>query len=262
MEDLNLHLSELKMALSGQSFFCKTNLRDFYRSRSPELSENTFRRILYTLEKRNLIRKIDRGVYTLGNDQPGHQSKKKFIPTFSTELSALSNSIKAAFPFVEYLIWETKILHEFMLHQPGQNQIILETEKETADSVFNFLNDRHGGKVFLQPDRVTFERYILPRTDNIIVSNLITQSPHQKVNDIPCPKMEKILVDIYADDGKFYVFQGQELVRIFETVFERYQISEKALFRYAERRKVGTKIHTFVNRETKIPLFQKSEASQ
>jgi hypothetical protein len=262
MEDLNLHLSELKRALSGQRFFLKTNLRDFYRSRSPELSENTFRRILYTLEKRNLIRKIDRGVYILGNDQPGHQSQKKFIPTFSTELSALSNSIKAAFPFVEYLIWETKILHEFMLHQPGQNQIILETEKETADSVFNFLNDRHGGEVFLQPDRVTFERYILSRTDSIIVSNLITQSPHQKVKDIPCPKLEKILVDIYADDEKFYVFQGQELVRIFETVFERYHISEKALFRYAERRKVGTKIYTFVNRETKIQLIQQSEAGQ
>jgi hypothetical protein len=216
---------------------------------------------LYTLEKRSIIRKIDRGIYTLGNDQPNHQLQKKFIPTFSTELGVLSNSIKAAFPFVEYLIWETKILHEFMLHQPGQNQIILETEKETADSVFNFLNDQHGGKVFLQPDRVTFERYILPRTDNIIVSNLITQSPHQKVNDIPCPKIEKILVDIYADDEKFYVFQGQELIHIFETVFDRYQISEKALFRYADRRKVGIKLHTFVNRKTKIKLLQQSEAS-
>ena len=69
-------------------------------------------------------------------------------------------------------------------------------------------------------------------------------------------------MDIYADDEKFYVIQGQELIRIFETVFERYHISEKALFRYAERRKVGTKIYTFVNRETKIQLIQQSEASQ
>ena len=260
MEDLTLHLSELKRAFSGRSFFRKTELRDFYRSRSAELSGKTFRRILYALEKGDLIRKIDIGVYTLGNDQPGHQSQKKFIPTFSTELSALSNSIKAAFPFVEYLIWETKILHEFMLHQPGQNQTILEAEKETVDSVFNFLNDRHGGKVFLQPDRVTFERYILPRADSIIVSVLITQSPHQKVNDIPCPKMEKILVDIFADDKIFYVFQGQELVHIFEDVFERYRISEKTLFRYAERRKVAPRIRTFINQETDIKLIQQREA--
>ena len=84
---------------------------------------------------------------------------------------------------------------------------------------------------------------------------------HQKVNNIPCPRIEKILVDIYADDEKFYVFQGQELIHIFETVFDRYQISEKALFRYAERRKVGTKLHTFITRKTKIKLLQQSEAS-
>ena len=143
-----------------------------------------------------------------------------------------------------------------MLHQPGQNQIILETEKETAESVFNFLNDRYEGKVFLQPDRVIFERYILPRTESIIVSNLITQSPHQKVNDIPCPRIEKILVDIFADDEIFYLFQGHELAHIFETIFERYLVSEKALFRYAERRKVGQKIRSFINRETNIRLIQ------
>lgn len=129
-------------------------MRDFYQSRSPELSENAFRRILYTLEKRNLICKIDRGVYTLVNIRSGDQAKQKFIPTTSAELSALNQSIKGAFPYVEYLIWETKIIHEFMIHQPGQNQIILEIEKETAESVFNFLNDRYEGKVFLQPDRV------------------------------------------------------------------------------------------------------------
>jgi hypothetical protein len=260
MEDVSLHTPELKRAFSGRSFFRKTELRDFYRSRSAELSEKTFRRILYALEKGDWIRKIDIGVYTLGNDHPGTQLPKKFIPTFSPELSALNYSIKATFPYVEYFIWETRILHEFMLHQPGQNQIILETEKETTESVFNYINDRHGGKVFLQPDRVTFERYILPRTDSIIVSTLITQSPHQKVNNIPYPKMEKILVDIFADDKKFYVFQGQELVHIFEDVFERYRISEKTLFRYAERRKVAPKILTFINQETDIKLIQQREA--
>jgi len=114
-----------------------------------------------------------------------------------------------------------------MLHQPGQNQIILETEKDTMESVFNYLNDRHSGKVFLQPDRETFARYILTRTESIIVSNLITQPPHQKVNDIPAPKMEKILVDIFADDDVFYVFQGQELVYIFDAIFERYGLAKK-----------------------------------
>ena len=187
--------------------------------------------------------------------------RKKFIPTFSAELSAIKDSIQSAFPYVKFLIWETRILHEFMLHQPGQNQIVLETEKATEESVFNFLNDRHEGTVFLQPERVIFERYILPKRESIIVLNLITQSPHQKVNDIPCPRIEKILVDIFIDDKIFYLFQGHELAHIFETVFERYLVSEKALFRYAERRKVGQKILTFITRETIIRLIQQEEGN-
>jgi hypothetical protein len=261
MENGALYLSDLKTAFSGKRYFRKADLRDFYQSRSSDLSENTFRKILYALEKRNLIRKIDRGVYSLVNDQSGHPARKQFIPTFSNEVGTLSHSIKAAFPYMEYLVWETKILHEFMLHQPGQNQFILETEKETIESVFNFLNARNAGKVFLQPDRVIFERYILPRTDNIIISSLITQSPRQKVNDIPCPRIEKILVDIFSDDEKFYLFQGQELARIYETAFDRYLVSEKALFRYAERRKVSQRIRIFINRETNVQLIQKGEAS-
>ena len=259
MEDLQLYLSELRVALSTRSFFRKTDLRDFYQSRLSELSENAFRRILYTLEKRNLIQKIDRGVYTLVNGQSSDHPRRKYIPTLSTELSALNNSINAAFPYAEYLIWETKILHEFMLHQPGQSQLILETEKETTESVFNFLNERYRGKVYLRPDRVIFERYILPRADSIVVSNLITQSPHHKITGIPYPKIEKILVDIFVDDEMYYVFQGQELVHIFETVYERYKISEKTLFRYAGRRKVSQKIRSFISGETNIRLIQQSE---
>ena len=218
--------------------------------------------MLYVLEKRDVIRSIDSAVYTLGDGQLRPRLKKKFIPAFSPELSVLSVSIKAAFPYAEYLIWETRILHEFMLHQPGQNQIILETEKEAAESVFNFMNDRYGGKVFLQPDRVTFERYILHRADSIIVSTLVTQSPHQKVDDVPCPKLEKILVDVIADDEKFYVFQGQELVHIYETAFYLYRVSEKALFRYAERRKMVKKIRAFINQETNIQLIQHGGMAQ
>ena len=257
MEEMNLHLAELRKVFSGQRFLRKTDLREFYRSRSPELSENSFRRILYALEKQELIRKIDRGVYVLENDQPGQPFRKLFLPTFSDEVSTLSDSITIAFPYMEYLVWETRILHEFMLHQPGRNQIILESEKETAESVFHFLGDRYGSNVFLYPDRITFERYILPKSDSIIVSNLITQSPRHKVNNIPCPKIEKILVDIFNNNEKFYIFQGQELVRIFETVFERYLISEKALFRYAERRKVSQKMRIFISHETNIRLIYK-----
>jgi hypothetical protein len=256
MKAENLHIPELKKAFFSRNYFRKTDLRSFYRLQSAEFSENTFRRILYALEKRDLIRRIDTGVYAPGNEEPGLFPRQKYIPTFSEELSELNASIKIAFPYAEFLIWETRSLHEFMLHQPGQNQIILEFEREAVEAVFNYLSSVFTGKVFLQPDRLIVERYILPQAGCIIVSFLITQSPKQKVGEISTPKLEKLLVDVFVDNEKFYPFHGEELAHIFETAFERYQLNAKTFFRYAERRKAGKRIRAFIEQETDIRLYQ------
>ena len=128
MKDADLRPGELEETFSTQRFFPKAALRDFYRSRSPNLTENKFRRILYALEKRELIHKVDRGIYVLGKDQPDNRSSVILIPAFSDQIQGLSRLIKENLPFLDFLVWETRILFEFMLHLPGQNQIILETE--------------------------------------------------------------------------------------------------------------------------------------
>jgi len=256
VNDLNLHLAELKSAFSGRRFFGKAELRNFYQVHSPALSDKAFRRILYALETRSLILAVDAGVYKLPNGQASLQKQKPFVPTISPELRELNDAVKAAFPYVEYLLWDTQALHEFMLHQPGRSQAILETEKDATESIFNFLYPRHTGRVFLKPDRLTFERYVLPQSKSIIVTSLITQSPRQEVESLPVPKLEKILVDVFTDEQIFYVFHGEELVHIYETAFGRYQVSQKALFRYAGRRKADQKIRDFIQHETNIQLIQ------
>lgn len=259
MNDMNLFLPELHDAFSGRKYFGNADLRNFYQKLAPSLSKPAFRRILYTLERRGQIIPVDAGVYRFPNGHNPPHALKKFMPTFSAELRQIDHEVKTAFPYADYLIWETRSLHEFMLHQPGQSQVIIETEKDAADSVFNFLNARFIGRVFLQPDRLTFERYVLPRTDSIIITSLLSQPPQQKVDGVSTPKLEKILVDIFAGEDIFYVFHGEELVRIFEAAFEGYQVSQKAIFRYAQRRKVDQKIRAFMQEKTRIQLIQLEE---
>lgn len=262
MNDMNLYLPELRGAFSGRKFFGKADLRNFYQEQSPSLSEPAFRRILYALERRDQIISVDAGVYRFPNGHTAPHTLKKFTPTFSAELRQIDRVVKTAFPYAETLIWETRCLHEFMLHQPGQSQVILETEKDVSESVFNFLNARFIGGVFLQPDRQTFERYILPHPDSIIITSLLTQSPHQKIEGVSTPKLEKILVDIFADEDIFYIFHGEELAHIFEAAFARYQISQKAIFRYAQRRKLDHKLRDFLQKKTKIQLIQLEESNE
>ena len=261
MKKDNLYIIELKNFFSNQKFLRKSSLRDFYRGHYDGLEENTFRRILYALEKKNIITAVDRGLYILGYDE-GLKRRKEFIPIFSPKLKSISDSIRNAFPYTKILIWETRILYDFMLHQPGQNLIILETEKESTESIFNFLEDEINGNVFLDPNQDMIERYALRDSESIIVSPLISRSPHQMINNVPCPKLEKILVDIFSDQEKFFIYHGQELVNIYRTAFRDYQIRENTLFSYAKRRKVHLKIRAFITKKADIDLIQTEEARE
>ena len=254
MKNDELYLLDLKNFFSYQKYFRKSDLRSFYRNKYKVLEEKTFRRILYALERDNIIIAKDTGIYTLRNED-NFQSRKKFIPIFTPELKLISDTIQKTFPYTKILVWETRILYDFMLHLPGQNSKILETEEEAIESIFNFLQNQFPGKVFMEPGQEILEKYVSRSTESIIVSTMIKRSPCLRVNGIPCPKLEKILVDIFSDKNKFYIFQGQELITIYKTAFQNYKISERTLFWYAERRKVHQKLRTFIQNYTEIQLI-------
>lgn len=149
-----------------------------------------------------------------------------------------------------------------MIHQPWINFLIVETEKDVRESVFNHLTKSHTGKVFVSPDRLTLEKYVSQQSEPIIVSNLISRTPKgQRSKNVTYAKIEKILVDLLTDNDKFYAYQGQELIHIFENVFQVFQINETSLKRYAERRNAVQKLRYFIQDQTKIDtrMFSKAQ---
>jgi hypothetical protein len=64
-DNLELNILEFKNRFSGQKYVLKTDLRNFYRLLYPDLTEQAFRRILYALEKQNLVASAGRGIYCL-----------------------------------------------------------------------------------------------------------------------------------------------------------------------------------------------------
>jgi hypothetical protein len=253
-----LHLLELNKKFPTHRPFPKSSLRRFYSRFQPELSEQAFRRILYALEKRQVLTPIGAGMYArTGNEEAA--SRENFVPDCSSACKGIQEIVKQAFPYLETLSWETRLLHEWMRHQPANNQIILEVEKDACGSVFNHLAQEYPGQVFLEPDRAMMERYILPLPESILVSRLLTQSPKKKLRGATFPRLEKILVDIFVDSDKFFTFQGEELVHIFENVFSTYWINEKTLFRYAGRRSAAERLRDFIDTKTMITFAQTGE---
>jgi hypothetical protein len=253
-----LHLNELTKAFLASGRVQKSALRSFYARFEPALTEQTFRRILYALEKLQALTPIGAGIYAI-HDNTEPASKKNYVPTCSQSHQMLRQTLQETFPYLETLSWETGMLSEWMTQQPANHQIILETEREACEAVFNHLRQKYPGQVFLEPDRVMMERYVLPLPESILVTRLITQSPKKKIGGLIIPRLEKILVDVFADSDKFFAFQGEELVHIFENSFAAYWISEKTLFRYAGRRKVTARLIEFIETRTEIKLSPTEE---
>ena len=256
---IQLHLPELQATFSERVSVAKNDLRSFYRIRTKDFNEQFFRRVLYALEKEQILIPLGSGMYAFKEPEV---NKRKFLHSPSKELSSIHPILQKTFPYLDYLCWETRILHEFMTHQPGQNLIVVEAEKDACESVFNRLMEKYTGRVFLDPTRSLMENYVLPQASPIIVLPLISESPRTTNNNIPFPKLEKILVDILVDKNIFFAFQGAELSNIYENAFNTYWLNQRTMFRYARRRKAWKTLQEFIQTKTGIQLETKRTSKQ
>lgn len=240
-------------SFEGHEIVKKSDLWNYYFSSNLVFSKNDFRRKLYALEKTGLITPIGSGLYGISNPF-SHYLKKTFTPQLSADVEEINAILKNRFPYTPYLIWETKVIYQFMTHQPGQNRIILDIDRSAIESVFNFLRDEYTSNLFIEPNRTTLEHYSNNSEHLILLLGLTSQSPRLKVNGLPTAKIEKILVDVFADDNSFMIFHGRELANIFTNAFSKYWVNPKTLFRYAGRRQVTDSLTTFISTKTDIDL--------
>ena len=256
------NLEKLKAAFPAGKLVQKSEIKDFYTRQDGIITEQAFRRKLYGLEKQQVITPIGAGLYAFQDAALPSGGKKQFLPTISPTLTSLSRAMQETFPYLDCLIWETRLLHEWMIHQPAVNQVLIETEIDACESVFNYLKIYYPGKVFLEPDRVLMDRYVTYLPESILVIRLASQSPRIKVQGSQFPRLEKILVDIFADLDRFYSFQGDELVQIYQNVFHNYWINEKTLFRYAGRRKADMRLRAFIKQYIEIEATKEQERNK
>jgi len=79
---------------------------------------------------------------------------------------------------------------------------------------------------------------------------LITRSPVGKRTEnkvkLSTPLLEKILVDLFAEEKLFYFYRGSELRHIYENAIKSYTINFTKLFSYAKRREREQEIKSFI----------------
>lgn len=239
----SLHINKLKEEFSDQQKISIQDLINFYKQFEEQIKRSTVDWRIYKLNQEGILHRISRGIYSLS---PKEKKVKEYIPEINRSLKNISSILQKKFPYIDICLWSTKWLNEFMLHQPGRFHTVLEVEKDAMESVFYELSAQRKD-VFLDPSKEIMNNYVINSKDPIIITRLITEAPTNKVKNVVTTTLEKMLVDIYSEPELYATYQGAEMKRIYQTSFEKYQIIESKMLRYASRRTKKGEIQKLIN---------------
>ena len=235
-----LNIDPLKAHFKKRREFTTGDILEFFRKAEPNIKRTTVSWRIHSLVHYGVLSRTGRGRFVLGE-------ARQFKPQLSPQVKKIYRSLRKQFPYTRISVWNTSLLNEFMLHQPGRFYTIVEVEKESMDAVFFFLKEKHSA-VFVDPTADILSRYAIGQKDVIIIKSLVSEAPLQNIDGVLAITIEKLLVDIFSDDVIFTAQQGSEMEHIFEEAFSRYIINHNRFLRYADRRRKRKSINDFLKK--------------
>lgn len=208
--------------------FSAPQILETVSGKTPSTNASIYRHI-NKLIKNGTITRINRNTYCFADSR-----YKTYTHEYSDFAKEVASSIQSSYTDVNFTVFETRQLNEFMNLQVGKNAIILSVESGLENYIFQELFQRYPGKVLLKPDTETMWTYL--QEDSIIINKLPTEAPVSAIEEkwMTCP--EKFLVDLAADKILKALITSSQIEYIYEGYLNHYQIDTKKMLRYARRR--------------------------
>ena len=175
-------------------------------------------------------------------------TRKDYFYDLSETAKGIVTLIQDSYPLVHFQVWELYQMNEFVNHLLAKNTIFIEVENILDESIFNLLFDRYP-HVLHNPDIDEYYKYA--GNETIVVRRLITEAP-PPFGQYRQASLEKILVDLFGRGLSGSILSHSEYRAIYEDSFQKYNINERRMFRYARRRGIEKTIRDFIQRETNI----------
>ncbi len=228
--------------LSEEKTYSRDDLFQALKDVRPELREEAFRWILYNLLKEKKISKVGYNAYITSETGKLPQYK----PLYSQKAKALINTLKASYPQLAFVVFESVLLNEFLNHQIAQNTIYVQVEKDVSFYIFEILKEECKKGVLYNPTRKEFDKYWI--SDCVVVLDLISQSP-LSVESPHEMTIEKMLVDIIAEKSMSATYSQSEIPTIYDNAVNTYNVDVRKMNRYAGRRGKTTQIQEYIGRK-------------
>ena len=231
-------IESLKETVGKESLFATRDLSAFIKKQDPELQESTLGWKINQLKTEALIFQVGRGFYSF-------TQKPEFEPVLSLRSKRLYNKVKKLVPELEICIWELGMLNQILEEETDRYLVFIAAKKEALELLFSEMLG-FSKKVFLNPDKTTIERYVLPAEEAILLVPLVTETPLMEINDTLLPSLEALLVDTYIKNDLLLKPIGCSTEQIFQEAFKKYKVNQSKLLRYAARRDKREELNTFI----------------
>ena len=233
-------------SLTGRCSFSRYELHEAMNGFGTQVSEASFKAKLQKLLASERIVRVGRNAYYAPEN-----SIRKYQYTYSKLAFDVADKITENFQYIDFMVFETIQLNEFVNHQLAHNVVFVSVEGDLGSFVFDIINEAYPGKVLINPTTDIYHQYW--HGDMVVVVKLVTEAPKSR----HCPwaaRLEKILVDIMADNLILNSISEAEYPNIYSEAFHKYVIDESCLFRYAKRRGVEKKVLELIGHKTGIQL--------
>lgn len=178
--------------------------------------------------------------------QPNNSYKihKEFEHTITPLIQKIHHFLDTLFNLKDTCIWTSEWYNQFSKHQLVNHFVVIESEKEIVESIFECLKEQNFENVFLvqtkKEEQVLLNKYAFESNLSIIIKKMISKSPIQMIEHHPqkiqVPCLEKMLLDLFTDEFLFQSYDRAEKYTIFENILDNYVIDFKKIFAYAQRR--------------------------
>ncbi len=209
--------------------YCHKELMDKLKKLKPDLSESTYHWTVSRLVREGALTRQGYDSYSLPSDLP----KDEYEPPYSDTAAGLIRLVSEKYQYVQFTVFETVLMNEFLNHLIAQNTVFIQVEKESSIYVFRFLQEQKHLNVMFKPSKKDFNLYW--SKDCVIVTDMITEAPI-RAGAPHLIMLEKMLVDISADRLITTTFSKAELPDIYELAQSRYLLDKVRMLRYARRR--------------------------
>ena len=208
----------------------KQALSELYAKTYKNKHHRSFENVLSYLKRNNVITELEKDRYML-------VTKEIYEYREDDKVKEIYELIKKEYPEIDLIVWNTAVINDFTLHYSINNYIVVEIERIAIEIVVALLKEMYFNKyTVVTQDMLNSNRdFYLNDEKFVVVKPLLIKAPLVRKNNKKYPTLEKIMVDLYRD--KLYMqFQGRELRRIYENIFEKYDINMRKLIKYASER--------------------------